>query len=294
MTSTWRRINNQVRTVLLLGALSALLIGVGGALAPGHLGIFLVLAIALNVGGYFFSDKLVLRMHGAREVTPETAPGLHRMVGELAVRANLPKPRVFVIDSPQPNAFATGRNPAHGVVAVTTGIVDVLSDRELRGVIAHELGHIQNRDILVSTLAAVAAGAVTWVAQAISFGALFGGSSSEDEGEGSAAGGLLLALVAPLAATLIQLGISRAREYGADDAGARISGDPLALASALEKLEAGARALPGADPQPATASLFIVNPFAGAGGIGRLFSTHPATEERVRRLRAMAGERVAA
>ena len=155
MTSTWRRINNQVRTVLLLGALSALLIGVGGALAPGHLGIFLVLAIALNVGGYFFSDKLVLRMHGAREVTPETAPGLHRMVGELAVRANLPKPRVFVIDSPQPNAFATGRNPAHGVVAVTTGIVDVLSDRELRGVIAHELGHIQNRDILVSTLAAV-------------------------------------------------------------------------------------------------------------------------------------------
>ncbi len=282
---------NQLKTVLLLGALSALVIGLGGRVAPGHLYLFGALALLMNLGAYFFSDRLVLRMHRASEVSPAEAPELHEMVAELARRAGIPRPRLFVIPDAQPNAFATGRNPAHGVVAVTEGIVRLLDRRELRGVLAHEIAHIQHRDVLLSSLAAAGAALVTWVAHALSFGALLGGAG-RDEDRGGAAGGLLVALVAPLAATLIQLGISRAREDQADATGAALSRDPEALASALLRLERASQLVPAAaGATPATASLFIVNPFGPAGAaetIARWFSTHPRTADRVARLRAMA------
>ncbi len=274
---------NQLKTIVLLGALSAIVVGLGAAVAPSYIGLFAVLALAMNLGAYFFSDKIVLRMHRAREVARHEAPELHAMVEELSAKAGIPKPRVCVIPESQPNAFATGRNPANGVVAVTEGIVSLLSPRELRGVIAHELAHIKNRDILVSSIAAAMASLITYVANALSFSALFGSSDDEDGG-----GNLLLALIAPIGATLVQLGISRSREYLADETGAKLSGDPEALASALLKLDAGARRVHAELGQPATASMFIVNPFAGAGSVMKLFSTHPAIEERVRRLRALA------
>jgi len=278
---------NQLKTVVLLGALSALIIGLGGLVAPGHLYLFGALALLMNLGAYFFSDRIVLRMHGASEVGPAQAPELHAMVAELAGRAGIPKPRVFVIPEDQPNAFATGRNPSKGVVAVTRGIMALLDRRELRGVLAHEIAHIKNRDILVSSIAAAGAALISYVANALTFGALFGGGSS-DEGEegGSAAGGLLAAFVAPIAAMLIQMGISRSREYIADATGAQLSGDPEALASALLKLEHAAQVIP-AETAPATASLFIVNPFGAMQNVARWFSTHPSTADRVRRLREM-------
>ncbi|MFO0552625.1 MAG: zinc metalloprotease HtpX [Polyangiaceae bacterium] len=276
---------NQLKTILLLGLLSALLVLVGRALGEGPMIAAIVIAGVMNVGAYFFSDRLVLAMNHAREVSPYEAPDLHRIVAELAARAEIPMPRVFVMQDPQPNAFATGRNPQHGAVAVTTGILEMLTDRELRGVLAHEIAHIKNRDILVSSIAAVAASAISMLGQLLSFAALSPRSHDDDE-HGSPATGLLFALVAPIAAVLIQLGISRSREYLADESGARISGDPEALARALEKLEYGAERVPSW-ASPATASLFIVNPFAGLGGALSLFSTHPLTEERVRRLRAM-------
>jgi heat shock protein HtpX len=282
------RWNNHLRTVVLLGALTGLLIGVGGAMAPGHMPLFLVLAFALNVGSYFFSDRLVLRMTGAQEIAPGELPEIHAMVHDLAARAEIPMPRLYVIDDAQPNAFATGRNPAHGVVAVTRGILSILTPSELRGVLAHELAHIRNRDILVSTVAACIAGAIGYAAHAIGFFGL-GAHSSDEEGEhGSPLAGLAMMLVAPILATLIQLGISRSREYLADETGARISGDPLALASALARLERSAHLVPSDAAQPATASLFIVNPFAGAQRMARLFSTHPSTEERIARLQTLA------
>jgi heat shock protein HtpX len=280
---------NQIKTVLLLGALSALVIGIGGLVAPGHLYLFGALALLMNLGAYFFSDRIVLRMHRAQEVRPAQAPELHSMVAELSARAAIPQPRVFLIPDPQPNAFATGRNPAHGVVAVTEGILRTLDRRELRGVIAHEIAHIRNRDILVSSVAAAGASLISWVANALSFGALFGGSSNRDDEGASPAGGLLVALVAPMAATLIQLGISRSREYMADATGAELSGDPEALASALIQLQQAAEIVPAAEgATPATASLFIVNPFGGVEGLSHWFSTHPSTAERVRRLRELA------
>jgi heat shock protein HtpX len=277
---------NQLKTIVLIGALSALVLGIGSAVAPGHMYLFIVLSLAMNLGAYFFSDKLVLRMHRAQELGIDQAPELYQMVGELAQRAEIPRPRLFLIPDAQPNAFATGRNPKHGVVAVTEGITRLLSRRELRGVLAHEIAHIKNRDILVSSVAAVMASVVTYLANAITMMGLFGGGRSDEEGD-SGGSNLLLALVAPIGATLVQLGISRSREYMADATGARISGDPEALASALLKLERGADAVPAFNPQPATASLFIVNPFAGGGAVLRLFSTHPSTEERVRRLREL-------
>jgi heat shock protein HtpX len=279
--------HNQLKTVVLLGALSALVMGIGSLVAPGSLYLFAVLALAMNLGAYFFSDRLVLRMHNAREVTREEAPELHAMVEELAQKAQIPMPRVCLLPEDQPNAFATGRNPAHGVVAVTQGIVRLLDRRELRGVIAHELAHIRNRDILVSSVAAAAAALITYVAQALTWGALLGGSQQDDEDSGGAAGGLLVALVAPLAATLIQLGISRSREFLADETGARICGDPEALARALAKLERASEIVP-ARTTTATASLFIVNPFGAMQSVSRWFSTHPETRERVERLLAMA------
>lgn len=284
------RWNNHLKTIVLLGALSALLVGVGNVVAPGHLGFFAVLALGMNLGAYYFSDRLVLRMHGARPIDPTESPQLHGMVRELSARADIPMPRVFLIEDPQPNAFATGRNPAHGVVAVTSGILQILSARELRGVLAHELAHIKNRDILVSTIAACVTGVITYAAHAVGFFGL--SAQSDDDGEhASPFAGILMALAAPLAATLIQLGISRSREYLADETGAAISGDPLALASALSRLEEAASVVPSMAAQPATASLFIVNPFTSGGGLGlaRLFSTHPATADRVARLEAMAG-----
>ncbi len=274
---------NQSKTILLLAALSALLVGVGGALAPGYLYVFGILALAMNVGAYFHSDRIVLAMHGAREVTPFEAPGLHRIVAELAQRAGIPKPRVYVIPQAQPNAFATGRNPEHSVVAVTAGLMEILDERELRGVIGHELAHVKNRDILLQTIAAALTTMITYLAQALSFSAFFG---SRDDREGSAGGGLVLALVAPIAATLVQLGISRTRELHADETGADIAGDPEGLARALLKLERAAHAIP-APAHPSTASLFIVSPLAGAGSLMKLFSTHPPIEERVKRLRSL-------
>lgn len=279
---------NQIKTVLLLGAMSALLVGLGGLVAPSYLYLFGALALLMNLGAYFFSDRIVLRMHHASEVGPHQAPELHAMVAELSARAGISKPRLFVIPEEQPNAFATGRNPEHGVVAVTQGIVRLLEARELRGVIAHELAHIKNRDILISSIAAAAATVVTYVAHAVSFGAMFGASSQDDDGEsGSPLGGLLAALVAPIAATLVQMGISRSREYLADATGAEISGDSEALARALLKLQRASEVVPLAQPTPATASLFIVNPFGAMETAARWFSTHPSTAERVRRLREM-------
>src|SRR5215813_15144809 len=272
---------NQLKTVLLLGILSAILVGIGGALGPNALGFSLVLALVMNLGAYFFSDRIVLAMHRAQELSPAEAPELHRMVAELSARAGIPTPRLYLIDEAQPNAFATGRNPEHAVVAVTSGILEALDRRELRGVLAHELAHVKNRDILVSSIAATVAAAITYVAHAVGF---FGAAASDDDGP-SPLQSLLLALVAPIAATLIQLGISRSREYGADQTGAEISGDPEALARALEKLDQAAHAVP-APMQPATASLFIVNPFSATEGVFKLFSTHPSMRERIRRLRA--------
>lgn len=280
------RMNNQLKTVVLLGTLSALLVAIGGTMGSGGMYFFLFLAVAMNVGAYFFSDRIVLRMHGARELPLEEAAWLHDMVSELAMRANLPKPRIFWIDAPYANAFATGRNPANGVVAVTRGIVESLSRRELRGVLAHELAHIQNRDILVATIAATIAAAIGHIANMLQWTFLLGGGGDDEDNGGSAAAGLLMAFVAPILALLIQMGISRSREYLADASGARISGDPEALASALARLEHAAQVVPAA-AEPATASLFIVNPFGGGAAMSRLFSTHPSTAERVERLRSL-------
>jgi len=276
-------VKNQLKTLLLLGALSALLVAFGASLGPGYLWGFTLLALAVNLLAYFFSDRLVLRMHGAREVPAAEAPRLHALVAELAARAAIPKPRVFRVDDPHANAFATGRNPRHAVIAVTTGLLEILDERELRGVLAHEIAHVANRDILVASVAAGLATAISNLANALAFTGLFGGGNQDEEGH--PAQGLLFMILAPIGATLVQLGISRSREYLADETGARLAGDPLALASALEKLHLSAQAVPS-EAAPATASLFIVNPFGAIGaGLSRLFSTHPPAEERIRRLR---------
>ena len=279
---------NYLKTTLLLAGLSGLLL-LAGQLLGGRSGltIALVLAVALNAGSYFFSDKLALAATGARPLGEAEAPWLYAMVGELAARMDLPMPRLYLSPSPQPNAFATGRNPRHAAVAVTQGILSVLDERELRAVLAHELSHVANRDILIASIAATIATAITYVAQ---LGFFLGGSDDDDAPNPVAA--LLLVLLAPIAAMIIQLAVSRSREFGADATGAQFSGDPVALASALRKLEAYARRTPPATRNPSTAPLFIVNPFrAGIAGFARLFSTHPPTEERIRRLRALAGLR---
>ncbi|MEL6184476.1 MAG: zinc metalloprotease HtpX [Myxococcota bacterium] len=284
---------NQLKTLALLGGLTALFVGIGGAIGPTYLYGALFFALLMNVGAYFYSDQIVLRMNGARIVDRSSAPDLYGMVEELATKAELPTPKVAIIEDPAPNAFATGRNPEKGVVAVTTGILRILDRRELRGVIAHELGHIKNRDILLQSVAAVIASSISGVANLLMWLPLFGGSDDEDAPNPLAA--LALAFVAPMAATLIQFGISRSREFLADETGARIAGDPEALASALMKLERGVQAMPS-PAQPATASMFIVNPFGGTdaphasfggGGVSKWFSTHPSTTERVQRLRAL-------
>lgn len=278
---------NQVKTVLLLGGLSALMIGFGGAMGSGTLLIFTGLAIAMNVGAYFFSDRLILSMNGAQEVSEEEAPELHRMVTELALAADIPKPRVCIIPESYANAFATGRNPKHGVVAVTQGILQILNPRELRGVIAHEIAHIKNRDILIATIAAMLGSVVTYAANAIQFSALFGMGQSSDEDEAPAGGGLLMAFVAPIVATLMQMAVSRSREYVADATAAQLTGDPEALALALRRLHEPHAQEMAPQMSPATASLFIVSPLFGLGGMMSLFSTHPPAEDRIERLMAM-------
>jgi heat shock protein HtpX len=277
--------NNQIKTILLLGALSALLVGLGAVIAPGSLYLFLALAAALNLGAYFFSDRLVLKLHGARPLAAAEAPALHEMVHALAARAGIPTPRLYLIPSPHANAFATGRNPERGVVAVTQGILQTLDLRELRGVIAHEIAHIRNRDVLIASVAATIAAAVSYIGNMLQWTAIFGGGSQHDRGNQGTS--LLAAIVAPIGATMVQLAISRSREYLADETAARLTGEPEALASALVRLSASAERLPG-DVEPAAASLFIVNPFAGAEGLATLFSTHPPMRERIKRLRALA------
>lgn len=280
---------NWLKTSILMAAILALF-GVLGAYIGDASGMLLALLLggAMNVFAYWNSDKMVLRMYNAQEVDAASAPQFYAMVRELSQRAGLPMPRVYLIDEDQPNAFATGRNPENAAVAATTGILRVLSARELRGVMAHELAHVAHRDILISTISATMAGAISALAN---FAMLF--SSRDEEGRPTnALAGLALALLAPLAASLIQFAISRSREFEADRGGAEIGGDPAALADALEKIEAYARGIPfpAAEAHPATAQMMISNPLRG-GGIGRLFSTHPATAERVARLRAMGGGR---
>ena len=283
---------NGLKTTVLLGGLTGLLMLIGHMLG-GTTGmmLFFVLAVVINFGSYWFSDSIALRMAGAREVSPAEAPALHATVGRLATLAGLPMPRVAIVESDAPNAFATGRNAGHGLVAVTTGILRILDQRELDAVLAHELGHIKNRDILVSAVAATIAGAITMVANMAQWALIFGGfgGDDEEEGAGSLVGGLIMIFVAPIAATIIQLAISRSREFGADRRGAEVSGDPLALASALEKLEAWSKRVP-LPVNPAVSHLFIVKPFTGQALQG-LFSTHPSTEQRVARLRALAAAR---
>lgn len=281
--------SSQLKTALLLGLLTALILLVGQALG-GRSGLMIafVLAVIMNLGSYWFSDSIVLSMYHAQELAPSDAPALHAMVEELARNAGVPKPRVMLIPQEAPNAFATGRNPEHGVVAVTQGIVRMLSPEELRGVLAHEISHIRNRDILVQSIAAVLGGVVVMLANMAQWAAIFGGFRRDDDDSGPGLlGGLLMAILAPIAASLIQMAISRSREFLADATGAQISGAPLALASALGKLDAAAHQIP-MQANPVTENLFIVNPFAGMS-MASLFSTHPSTEERIRRLREMAG-----
>ena len=283
---------NTLKTTILLAALTGLLVAMGGLLG-GSYGMVLgfVVALAMNLGSYWFSDKIAMKMAGAREVSEAEAPELHDMVAKLAHASGLPKPRVAIVESDAPNAFATGRNPSNGLVAVTTGILRILERRELAAVISHELGHIRNRDILVTAIAATFAGAITMIAQIGQFAMIFGGSSSDDEEDsgGGIIGALLMIFLAPLAATIIQLAISRSREYGADRTGAHVGGDPEALASALEKLEAYSQRIP-LHVNPAASHLFIVKPLTGFS-MQNLFSSHPPTHERVARLRQMTRER---
>lgn len=276
---------NLMKTAILMAAITALFMAIGSLLG-GQTGMMLALAVAvaMNFFSYWFSDQLVLKMYNAREVDETSAPQFYRMVRDLAQRAELPMPKVYVIDENAPNAFATGRNPQNAAVAATTGIMRVLSERELRGVMAHELAHVRHRDILISTISATMAGAISMLAN---FAMLFGGRDSEGR-PGNPIVGLLVMILAPLAASLIQMAISRAREFEADRGGAEMSGDPQALAQALQKIQQVARGVPlkAAERHPETAQMMIVNPLS-AGGLRGLFSTHPATEERVARLMAM-------
>ncbi|HRW61423.1 MAG TPA: zinc metalloprotease HtpX [Defluviicoccus sp.] len=276
---------NTTRTAILLAGLTALFLAVGYMIGGGSgMLIALLVAIATNAFAYWNSDKMVLRMYGAQPVDARSAPELWGLIEQLTHRAGLPMPKVYLIDTPQPNAFATGRNPENAAVAATTGLLRILNHQELAGVMAHELAHVKNRDTLIMTVTATLAGALSMLAN---FGLFFGGNRSENNSNGIA--NLLLIILAPIAAMLVQFAISRTREYGADRMGAEICGHPLWLASALQKLEAGAKRIanPAADQNPATAHLFIVNPLH-ARSITSLFSTHPSTEDRVRELRQQA------
>lgn len=279
---------NRLKTAMLLATLTVLFLVVGQALGGrGGFAIALLFAGVMNFASYWWSDKIVLRMYNAQEIDASQAPELFGIVQRLAQRAQIPMPRVYIIPEETPNAFATGRDPQHAAVAVTEGTLRLLDRDELAGVLGHELGHVQNRDTLIMTVAATLAGALSYLANMAMWSAMLGGRSSE-EGEGqSPLTGFLGILIAPIAATLIQTAISRSREYIADERGAQLCGNPLALASALRKIESWSQRIPMAAGSPATAHLFIINPFT-RGGLARLFSTHPATEERIARLEALA------
>lgn len=279
---------NNIRTVLLMTLLTVLLVLIGNLLGgQGGMIIGFVFAAAMNFGSYWFSDKIVLRMYNARELTRSEAPELFQMTEDLARRGGIPMPKLYLIPGDQPNAFATGRDPAHAAVAVTEGIMRLLPRAELRGVIAHELAHVKHRDILIGSVAATMAGAISMIANMAQWALIFGGGrhSSDDEG-GHPIAGLLMIIIAPIAAMLIQMAISRSREFLADEGGATMAGDPISLGNALRRLHKGAQEIP-MQATPATAHMFIVNPLTG-GGLMNLFSTHPPMEERIARLEAMA------
>lgn len=277
---------NTLKTMVLMVGLTLILIWAGGALG-GRSGMTMALMFALmmNLFAYWFSDKIVLKMYRAQEVKEHEAPELYSIVRRLAQKAEIPMPRVYIINEDQPNAFATGRNPNHAAVAVTTGIMRTLSREELEGVIGHELAHVKHRDILISTIAATIAGAISYLAQMAQWAMIFGGGRRDDGRDGSPIAALVMMIVGPIAAMLIQMAISRSREYSADSGGARIAGNPRHLASALKKLHIASQRIP-LNAQPATAHMFIVNPLSGKG-FAKLFSTHPPMEERIARLEAM-------
>ncbi|MBI4825063.1 MAG: zinc metalloprotease HtpX [Nitrospirae bacterium] len=275
---------NILKTAVLMTGLTLLLIFAGGAMGgKSGMTMALIIAFVMNVFTYWFSDKIVLKMYKAKEVTQSDAPELYSIVRNLAQRAQLPMPKVYIIEQPQPNAFATGRNPEHAAVAVTTGIMQILSREELEGVLAHELAHVKNRDILIATVAATVAGAISYLAHMAQWAMIFGGRDDDEGGNPIVA--IVMMIVAPIAAMLIQMAISRSREYAADAGGARIAGNPRHLASALKKLQMASKQIP-MNATPATAHMFIVNPLS-ARGFANLFSTHPPMEERVARLESM-------
>lgn len=278
---------NRLKITFLLTCLTLLLVAMGSAIG-GQSGMFIAFALAcgMNFFSYWYSDKIILKMCKAREVSETENPAFYGMVRRLAQQANMPMPKVYIIPSEGPNAFATGRNPQNAAVAATEGIMRILSAEELEGVMAHELTHVQNRDTLISTIAATFAGAISMLGSMLQWAAIFGAGRGEDEEGGGLIGGLALAIIAPMAAMLIQMAISRSREYLADASGARICGKPLALASALRKLQQAATAMPMREATPATSHLFIVNPLTG-GSLLKLFSTHPPMEERIARLEKM-------
>jgi heat shock protein HtpX len=279
---------NIAKTTLLLGILTCILVVLGQFIGgtQGAIGFFIFAAV-MNFVSYWFSDKIVLMTYRAKQISEQDAPVLYRVVRRLSEQADLPMPKVYIVDNPTPNAFATGRNPAHASVAATTGILQMLSEDELEGVMAHELSHVKNRDILISSIAATIAGAITMIGNALQWGAMFGGGRDDDE-RGGMLGMIAMAILAPIAAMIVQLAISRSREYAADAAGARLCRKPLSLATALGKLENAVKQIPMQGGNPSTAHLFIVNPFRG--GLLSLFSTHPPMEERIRRLEKLAEE----
>lgn len=278
---------NTMKTTFLMALLMVLAVGIGYALGgQGGMVIAFVFALGMNFFSYWFSDKIVLKMYKAQEVTEAQQPRLYNMVRELSQRAQIPMPKVYIVPNDTPNAFATGRNPEHAAVAVTQGIMRILSEPELRGVIGHELAHIKHRDILIGTIAAVFAGAISMLAHMAQFAAIFGGGRSDNDRGGSPIAIIAMAIIAPIAAMMIQMAISRSREYVADAGGAKFHGNPNDLANALRKLHSAAQKVP-MNASPATAHMFIVNPLFGRGGITSLFSTHPPMEERVKRLEQM-------
>lgn len=282
--------NNTLKTWLFMGILTILLV-LMGRFFGGNTGafVFLLISIGINFISYYFSDKMAIAMTHSRELPEYEAPELHALIRQLATRAGLPMPKVYLTPSPQPNAFATGRNPQHAVIAVTEGLLQLLDRDELAGVLAHELAHVKNRDILVSSMAAMLAGAITWMADMIQWSLMFaglGGRDDEEQSIGGLIGGLLMSILGPIAAMIIQLAISRSREFKADATGARIAGTPHGLANALLRLEQASAQIPAYGISPSASHLFIVNPFKGKSLI-QLFSTHPPIEERVRRLRQM-------
>ena len=278
---------NQIKTILLMGILSVIFIAIGGAVG-GRSGamFFLILSLGMNLFQYFYSDSIVIRSTGSQPVSQSQYPELWHMVQSLADRAGIPMPAVYMMPSAQPNAFATGRDPEHAAVVVTQGILQILSGSELEGVLAHEISHIKNRDILISTIAASFASAISGLASILRWGAIFGGFGSRDDDNGGAVAGLAMMILAPIAATIVQLAVSRSREYLADESGAKLTRNPQALANALLRLESAAHQIPMRQATPSTAHMYIVQPFTGQG-LANLFSTHPSTQDRVDRLYKM-------